>query len=66
MTIYFHELLFLQMVLMSIGVAIGDISVLLDGYSAVAFVFYGIVFAAVLVMRVTDKKAPRPFRVSVV
>ena len=46
------------------GIAIGDISKLLDGYSAVAFVFYGLVFAGLLIMRVTHREAPRPFKVN--
>ncbi len=54
----------LQVLLAFVGIMIGNVSSLLDGYNAVSFVIYAFVFAALLIMRVTHKEAPRPFKVS--
>lgn len=43
--------------------AMGSIEDLIDGMSAAIWVFYALTFAAVLVMRVTHHKDPRPYRV---
>ncbi len=56
--------LFLQVMLAFVAIMIGDLSFLLDGYNVVAFIIYAFVFSALLILRVTHKEAPRPFKVS--
>ena len=41
----------------------GDIEFLLDGYSAVMWIFYGLTFAALLIMRITHSSVKRPYKV---
>ncbi len=45
-------------------IVIGDISELLNGLSAAAYVFYTLTFTSLLIMRVTHKREPRPFKVN--
>ena len=47
-----------------VGILIGDVSFLLSGLNVVAFIIYGFVFTALLILRVTHRDAPRPFKVS--
>ncbi len=47
-----------------IFIMMGDIEDLIDGMSAALWVFYCLTFAAVLVMRVTHRKEPRPYKVT--
>ncbi|XP_064393081.1 b(0,+)-type amino acid transporter 1-like [Halichondria panicea] len=43
-------------------ILIGDISELLNGLSAVIYLFYTLIFSSVLIMRVTRRREPRPFK----
>ena len=47
----------------TIMISVGDISELIEAFSAAAFVFYMLVFIAVLIMRVTHRNQPRLFKV---
>ena len=42
---------------------VGSIDVLIDGFSVLMWIFYGLVFAALLVLRVTRPKDKRPYKV---
>ncbi len=44
-------------------IVIGDISELLNGLSAAAYLFYILSFSSLLIMRVTRRREPRPFKV---
>ena len=44
-------------------ISVGDISELIEAFSAAAFVFYMLVFISVLIMRVTHRDQPRLFKV---
>ena len=47
----------------TIMISVGDISELIEAFSAAAFVFYMLVFISVLIMRVTHRDQPRLFKV---
>ena len=52
-----------QATMATIMVSVGDISELIEAFSAAAFVFYMLVFISVLIMRVTHRDQPRLFKV---
>lgn len=54
---------FLQILTVSICIVAGDISVLIEGFSAAIWVFYGLSFLSLLIMRFTHKNDKRPFKV---
>ena len=44
-------------------ISVGNIGELISAFSAAAFVFYLLVFIALIIMRVTHPNEPRPFKV---
>ena len=54
----------LQAMMATIMIGVGDIGELIEAFSAAAFVFYMLVFIAVLIMRVTHRDKPRLFKVT--
>ena len=52
-----------QAILATIMIIVGNIGELIDAFSAAAFVFYLLVFIALIILRVTHPKEPRPFKV---
>ena len=52
-----------QAALATIMITVGDISELIEAFSAAAFVFYMLVFIGLLIMRVTHRSEPRLFKV---
>ena len=52
----------LQASIASVYVCVGDVGVLIDGLSAVIWVFYLLIFCAVLILRVTHPELPRRFK----
>ena len=47
----------------SIFVLLGSINQLIDGFNITAWIFYCLVFIAVIIMRFTKRKEKRPFKV---
>ena len=45
-------------------IAVGSIDQLIDAFSASAWVFYGLSFGALLIMRITHDDVPRSFEVN--
>ena len=62
----YHDTLSLSMqaLLASVWVLIGNIDSLIDSFNAAIWVFYGLVFAGFLIMRVTHRDQPRPYKVT--
>lgn len=48
----------------SVMIAVGSIDQLIDAFSASAWVFYGLSFGALLIMRITHDDVPRSFEVN--
>ena len=59
-----HVSLSMQASLASVWVLIGNIDSLINSFNAAIWVFYGLVFAGLLIMRVTHRNQPRPFKVT--
>ena len=55
---YFH----LQSSLSIIAILSGNLAQLVDSYSTGGWVFYGLVFGGLLIMRVTHRNSKRPFK----
>ena len=66
-TIMYHDTrsLSMQALLASVWVLIGNIDSLIDSFNAAIWVFYGLVFAGFLIMRVTHRDQPRPYKVTI-
>jgi len=60
-----HVSLSMQASLASVWVLIGNIDSLIKSFNAAIWVFYGLVFAGLLIMRVTHRHQPRPFKVTI-
>ena len=56
-------LFWLQIIVALCMIAAGDISSLIDFFSFVAWLFYGLTFTSLLILRYTMKDAPRPYKV---
>ena len=41
----------------------GDIGQLINSFSAAAWIFYGLCFASLLIMRITHRRDERPYKV---
>ena len=62
-TCHFKECALFQGVLATIMICVGDIGELIGAFAAAAFVFYLLVFIALIIMRFTHPNEPRPFKV---
>ena len=54
---------FIQCSVASLWVMIGNIESLINSFNATFWVFYGLVFVGILIMRVTHRNQPRPYKV---
>ena len=55
---------YLQSSLTIIAIMSGNLAQLVDSYSTGGWIFYGLVFGGLLIMRVTHRKAKRRFKVN--
>ena len=53
----------IQSFIAAVFIVASDINFLIDAFSSVAWVFYGLSFVSLLIMRVTHRKTPRPYKV---
>ena len=56
-------ILLFQVSIAMLMVVVGTVDQLIDGFTFISFVFYGMVIAAVIILRITHRKEPRLFAV---
>ena len=55
--------LWLQTTAATVYAVSGNVSSLINGFNAAVWIFYGLNFAGIIILRITERNRPRPFKV---